>query len=517
VTQRYFALVFVRRKKNKTGSTSIQIIDTSTGKPILKKSMGWAVEAKEVDRLYQQAIATTAELTGQRQLDLEWQQDAQFAQALEHNIEGIYVLGPELILGKLFSEIGFEIIQEPMFKYIVLARLVYPGSKLKTVEYLMRYNGVGAEVDTVYRFLDKLNKDYKEQLQQISYAHTNKILGGEVTVVFYDVTTLYFEASDEDDLRKTGFSKDGKAQQPQIVLGLLVSVGGYPLAHEVFEGSKFEGHTMLPVIKYFKAKYGLNKLIVVADAGLLSTDNINQLKQHGYEFILGARIKSESDEIKKQILSHHIKDGQSIVLRRAVELMLIVSYSSSRAARDARNRKKGLAKLEKALQNGRLTKQHINNRGYNKYLKLQGQITVTIDYNKYNDDAKWDGLKGYLTNTTLNKEAVIENYKNLWQIEKAFRISKTDLRIRPIYHRLKRRIEAHINIAFCAYKIYKELERQLIQKKMDCSPEKAINMMKTIYGIQVNLPASGKKKTILFAANHDQKKLMEAFDLPMKS
>jgi len=128
---------------------------------------------------------------------------------------------------------------------------------------------------------------------------------------FYDVTTLYFEAEKEDELRKTGFSKDGKHQHPQIVLGLLVSVDGYPLAYDIFEGNKFEGHTMLQIIDAFKIKYNLSKLIVVADSGLMSSNNIVQLQLQGYEYILGARIKNEKKQMQNQILALTLKHGES--------------------------------------------------------------------------------------------------------------------------------------------------------------------------------------------------------------
>ena len=189
--------------------------------------------------------------------------------------------------------------------------------------------------------------------------------------------------------------------------------------------------------------------------------NIEQLLENKYQFIIGARIKNETHELQKQILSKSLKDGESISINKTNNMRLIISYSNRRAANDEHNRKRGLTKLEKALQKGKLTKQHINNKGYNKYLKLTGDVHLEIDYEKFNADKKWDGLKGYITNTKLDKQTIIENYKQLWHIEKTFRISKTDLRIRPIYHQLKRRIEAHICIAFAACKIYKKLERQL--------------------------------------------------------
>ena len=332
-------------------------------------------------------------------------------------------------------------------------------------------------------------------------------------VVFYDVTTLYFEIEEEDDLRKTGFSKEGKHQHPQIVLGLLVSVNGYPLAYEIFEGNRYEGHTLLPVIEKFKHTYQLDRLVVIADAGLLSNENISELQSRQYEYILGARIKNESLDLKKQILSIQFKNGQSTELVKDENTKIIVSYSQARAKKDAANRKKGLEKLQRSIAGGKLTKSNINNRGYNKYLKLEGELKISIDKARYLADAKWDGLKGYITNTKLSKDEIIDNYKQLWKIEKAFRISKTDLRIRPIYHRLKHRIEAHICIAFCAYKIYKELERQLEEKQTGLSAEKAIDIAKTIYRITITRPFSKTKESRLHLPKEEQQNLLKWFSI----
>jgi len=329
---------------------------------------------------------------------------------------------------------------------------------------------------------------------------------------FYDVTTIYFQIDDEDEIRKRGFSKEGKHQNPQIVLGLLVSVDGYPLAYEIHEGNKFEGHTMLPVIDAFKAKYKLEKLVIVADSGLLSTSNVNDLQAKGYEFILGARIKNENKTIKEKILSLELTNGQSDVVEKEDGLKLIISYSDKRAKKDLHNRERGLQKLEKRVKSGTLTKSSINNRGYNKYLKIDGDVKISIDKSKYEADAGWDGLKGYLTNTTLSKDEVIVNYSHLWKIEKAFRISKHELKIRPVYHRLQRRIEAHITINFAAYKIYKELERQLATKKANMSCEQAIEIAKTIYSVKITDPATGNtfKETLLLT--DEQKCLAELFN-----
>jgi transposase len=153
----------------------------------------------------------------------------------------------------------------------------------------------------------------------------------------------------------------------------------------------------------------------------------------------------------------------SAAILRGEGRRLIVAYSDKRARKDAHNRERGLQRLRKRVGTGRMTKEHLSNRGYNKFLKLTGDVAVEVDEGKVEQAARWDGLKGYLTNTELSAEKIIENYGQLWHVEKAFRISKTDLRIRPMYHRLRRRIEAHVLVAFVAYAIYKELERRLRQ------------------------------------------------------
>ena len=148
-----------------------------------------------------------------------------------------------------------------------------------------------------------------------------------------------------------------------------------------------------------------------------------------------------------------------------------------------------------------------------KLKKIEGQASISIDKEKYNDDKKWDGLKGYRTNTSLSKEEVTLQYHQLWQIEKAFRISKHDLQIRPVFHQLKRRIEAHICIAFVACKIYKELERQLKEKKTGQSPEQAIDILKTIYSVEFETPYSTNKYKRLILKTLEQKELVNLFNL----
>lgn len=499
--------MFVREKVNRSGVISVQVITKVNGKSKLVKTIGSSIDPVMVAGLVRQGHHYIASFGGQQTLDFS--DETTLLKPVFQSISSHVEVGTEMLLGKLFDEIGFRAVGDDIFRRLVLSRLVFPVSKLRTSDYLDKYHNLDCPVQHIYRYMDRFHSSEAERVQQISYEHTRKVLGGVVNVVFYDVTTLYFEIDQEDDLRKTGFSKEGKHQNPQIVLGLLVSRNGYPLAYDIFEGNKFEGHTMLPVIDTFKEKYSLEQLVIVADSGLLSSANIEELQRGGYEFILGARIKNEKRDIQSKILSLDLKNGESAIVKKG-NLRLILAYSEGRAKKDRLNREKGLRKIEKQIRTGRLTKANINNRGYNKYLKMEGQVNIAIDYQKFEEDEAWDGLKGYITNAKLPKDQIIENYGHLWQIEKAFRISKTDLKIRPIYHRLQRRIETHICISFVAYKIYKELERQLKEKQSSLSPEKAIEIARTIY--QVKAKTKNRQVSHTMLVTDEQKILAQLFN-----
>lgn len=490
---------------------SVQIIDKSSGKYKVAKTIG---SSKDPEQIKQLEIEAKNFLIG-NQLKLfktlEEMAVENFLQDLSNS--QIRTIGPELIFGTLFDRIGFNAIPEELFRHIVVARLAYPTSKLKTADYLYRYKGISVEVQKIYRFLDRLNKKHKADAERIAYEYTQRTLEN-ITVVFYDMTTLYFETEDEDDLRKIGFSKDGKFQNPQIMLGLLVGTNGYPIGYDIFEGNTFEGHTLIPTLKKIQEKYKFKKPIVIADAGLLSKDNIEKLKVEKYQFILGARIKNESNEIKKELLekSESMVDGQTFQIEKPDETKLIVGYSDKRKRKDDYNRKKGIKKLEQRIKFGKLTKESINNRGYNKFLSLTGKVEVELNEEKIQEDEKWDGLKGYITNTQLKSDEIIENYRHLWQIEKAFRISKTDLRVRPIYHYKKRRIESHICIAFVAYTIWKELERLLAKHKLDMSPKRAAELTHNMYQLEYMPPNTDEIKKIILKMDSEQETLRRVVD-----
>lgn len=507
----YFYFVYIKRKKNRSGTTSIVVVDKSTGKYRELISIGTSSSIQELEKYYKIAQQWIKDRTGVQELDFD-DYHLQTEKFL-NQIEQVLINGTELLLSKIFNQIGFSEIKDDVFRHLVLSRLSFPGSKRATVEYLKDYYDADINLTQVYRYLDKIYYRYKSDIQRISVEHTRSILGGVIGIVFYDVTTLYFETNNNDELRITGFSKDGKHQNPQVVLGLLVSTGGYPLTYQIFEGNKFEGHTMLPIINDFAKEHNIENTIVVADAGLMSSDNISDLESNNYQYIIGAKIKNESDRIKKWILSQSIQNGGFAELQKADGQRLVLGYSEKRAKKDFENRKKGINRLEKLHKSGRLTKSSINKRGYNKYLKMAGKVSVDIDYELFNSDGRWDGLKGYLTNTKLPPEQVHTNYSNLWRIEYAFRVTKSKLEIRPMFHFTPNRIKAHVCICFVAYKVYKELERLLKLMGSDLSSEAAIKIAKTICTIKIQVPNSTESVEKVLLLTEKQKKLAKLFDL----
>jgi transposase len=499
--------MFVRKKNNRSGSVSVVVISKAGGKFREVKTLGVSSDVEEIKHLYRQGQLWIRKRLGLSDMFEEYS-DTKFEQeSVDYffdNIENVLLNGVQLILNKVFHIIGFDKIDDNILKSLVISRISQPLSKVATVDYLKSHFDEDVQLYQLYEYLDKLNDTQKDIIQRISVEHTCKILGGKIGVVFYDVTTLYFETDYGDDLRKTGFSKDGKHSQPQIVLGLLVSEGGYPLAYSIHEGNKYEGHTMLPVVEDFVKKFGLTDFVVVADSGLMNADNIKLLEKNGYKYILGARIKNESKHIISWILSQVKQDGVFYEYRKSENCRLIVGYSEKRAKKDALNREKGVKRLENEFNSGSITKDKINKRGYNKFLEISDSVEVKINYDKIKEDEKWDGWKGYTTNTMLTAETVYSEYSDLWQVERAFRITKGTLELRPMFHFTPKRIKAHVCICFVAYKVYKELERILKMNNINLSVDKVLDIAKTITTIRLRVPKTGKiiKRTMLLTNQH---------------
>jgi len=506
--------MFLRKKVNPSGVVSVQVINKSSGKYRVIKTIGSSPDALVIEALYEQGKKWISDYLGE--LDIFEQatretEEKQVTDYLLSNIENILLNGTQLILDKVFKATGFDQIDDEILKYLVIARLSQPMSKSATVDYLKSYFDEDVRLHRIYRYLDKLYNSQQDKIQQISVEHTRKILGGKIGLMFYDVTTLYFETDHGDDFRETGFSKDGKHSLPQVVLGLLVSQDGYPLSYSLFSGSQYEGRTMIPMVEDFVNRFDLDDFVVVADSGLMNKSNLSLLESGGYKYIIGARIKNETEEVKQWILSLEKRDGE-FNEREKDGVRLIIGYSENRAKKDKYNREKGVKRLQKAYKGGTITKENINKRGYNKFLEISDNVKITINQQKINEDKKWDGLKGYVTNTELPAKEVHDQYTGLWVVENAFRITKGTIEIRPMFHFTPRRIEAHVCICFIAYKVYKELERILKKNGIKLSVDKVLGIAKTITTLKVKLPASRTMLTKTMLLTSKQKSITMLFD-----
>ena len=514
--------MFVEKKQNKSGSTSVRIMQKVHGKRKCVKVMGCSSDAEEIAMLIKRGNRWIEEhQTGVPLFEFDDEAVAYDKVLAGLRQSQLRLVGLELVYGTLFDRIGYDKVKtanNALFRALVVTRLYHPGSKLRTAEYMERFMHQSYSPDAIYRFLDELCARGKmaEQVEQIAFEHTKAVLGGQVTVAFYDTSTLCFE-SQEDDVRIPGYSKDGKNENPQVVLGLLVAAGDNPIGYEPYKGNQYEGTTLLPIVKKLEKRFNLSHPIIVADAGLLSKKNIEQLEEDGYEYIIGARIRSLSKADKEAVLKLGLKDGwlKSMTIK---DRRYVISMSDKCAKKDARDREKGVKRLEKRFASGKITKESVNNRGYNRFLTLHGEATVTIDRDKIAEDARMDGLKGYVTNSKVRNRAVVENYRNLSFIERAFRMNKTDLVIRPIYHRLFNRIEAHVCICFTAYTVLLELERTLAKiadkknKKPGITIYRAKFLAESLYNIEYVNPYNGKKMSVMLRTDYDDEvtKLLDA-------
>ena len=392
------------------------------------------------------------------------------------------------VYGKLFDDLGYgKVLKRSsrnkatagIFKNIVLARVANPLSKMATVDMLEEDFGVTLDLDRVYRMMDGLDGPAIERLKNISYQNTLNLLGTKIDVIFYDATTIYFESFEEDELKKNGFSKDHKHNQPQVLLALMVTSDGLPVDYEIFKGDTYEGHTLIPALTKIREKYKIEKVVFVADSAMLSKNNIKMLEDlegDNFSYIVGARLKSTASTLKDRILDS--KNYQKIKKEYYVAEIfdgnrrIVVSYSAKRARKDERDRKRAIKKLMAKLDRSASAKSHLGDHGYRKYLKVEGASKVVLDEDKIATDARWDGLHGVVTNSNLNPVETLKKYNELWNVEAAFRVTKHDLKVRPVYHWKPHRIKAHIAICFAAYSLVKNLEYRVRLQYRKLSIEK---------------------------------------------
>jgi transposase len=442
--------MYIRRIKSRR-SVCFQIGYKYRGRFVLVKHVGCAVSPAVIPAVELKAKVELRRQIFRHQLPLFPPETVPKAKLV-----GWRITGYRLVFGKIYDSIGFP---ANMLKDLVIARIVHPKSKLSTINYLRRFLGISLSIDKVYRFLDTLDKD---SLTRIAF----KFVSGKhrgISLVFYDVTSLHFETETEDWWRRKGYSKNHRADVPQIIIGLFVDAAGYPFDFDMFSGNTFEGHTFETAVSRLIRKYDFSGLTVVADAAMLSKDNLAFLESKGLNYVVGARLKSLPEDMIAAVTGFDFSAGAIYSSVMAPGRRLLVDFSAARAKRDAANRDRQVRKLKLALANNR---QVIRK---SKYLRVDSPNQIQgVDQAKIAADAKFDGLKGYVTNQQdpASFPQAISQYRNLWKIERAFRMSKTDLKQRPVYHRLRQRIQSHLLVCFCSLLVMKQAETILAKVQM---------------------------------------------------
>lgn len=405
------------------------------------------------------------------------------------------------VLAAVFDQLGFDAVGDAVFRDLVIARIVEPTSKADATRVLSDLGVDAVAYRTIQRHLGWIiERDYRARLAAACFEHAAS--DGDVSLVLYDVTTLYFEAEKEDDLRKVGFSKERRVD-PQIVVGLLVDRQGFPLEIGCFEGSKAETHTIVPIIRQFQDRHALEEMVVVADAGMLSAANLTALDEAGLRFIVGSRQTKAPIDLASHFHWHGdaFTDGQTIDTVTPKHANSTVNdqkkrrepvwdpeqmtdawravwhYSTKRAVRDNKTlnlqeqRAQGIIDGTKKVKNARFVKTTSSGRSLDRHALQRARGLV--------------GLKGYVTNieaSLMPAGEVISSYHDLWHVEQSFRMSKTDLKARPMFHRTKDAIEAHLTIVFAALAV-----ARTVQQRTGLSIRKVVHALRLLRSATVEL------------------------------
>lgn len=323
-----------------------------------------------------------------------------------------------------------------------------------------------------------------------------QVPSGKIDIIFFDATTVYFESFSSDEFKSIGFSKDLKFNQPQVLFCLMVNKDGLPIGYKVFPGDTYEGHTLIPVLKDLRQRYKIDKVIFVADAGMFNQDNLKELEAEGFEYVLGARLKNLNNALKEKILDKkHYKGNDDFCIAQfeyEAGRKLVVSYKESRARKDALDREKTIERIRKKISKQKNPKEYLSNYGCKKYLKVSGVSHIELDQDKIKEARRWDGLHGVVTNAKdVSNEEILRQYVNLRHIEEAFRITKHDLKVRPIFHWTEKRIKAHLAICFTAYALVRHLEYRVRMQYKNLSIEK---IRQSLIQVQTSILYHVKKK-----------------------
>jgi hypothetical protein len=467
-------VVFLRKVKTASGATAVQIARRANRRDVVVEHLGSAHTDAELAALMQIGRRKIEEGQGVLDLGLEPNQDPVAAE--------VQAQASRLLIDTVdaaWRTLGFDVIADEAFFQLVLARVVEPTSMSDAVRVLTELGMAPAHRNTFSATLRRCGqRGYRDQIATACFNHA--AASGDVSLCLYDVTTLYFEAEKEDDLRKVGYSKERRVD-PQVVVGLLVDRHGFPLEIGCFEGNKAETATIVPIIKAFQKRHSLADMVVVADAGMLSASNLRELDDADLRFIVGSRVTKAPVDLESHFRWHGdaFADGQIIDTitpknRRDVEndtkikaepvwnnhehggsWRAVWAYSAKRAARDGKtltlqeNRAREVIAGEKTARAPRFVK--------------TSNGTRSLDEASLARARRLAGLKGYVTNIgadIMGAGEVIASYHDLWHVEQSFRMSKTDLRARPMFHHKRESIEAHLTIVFAALAVARHLQQR---------------------------------------------------------
>lgn len=537
--------MFVRVKDRGNGKKSIQIVEahrrTDKVSQHIVRHVGQAFSEREVEDLKRLAESIIIEMKNRRQPVLpifspediygnEPKKRADDTVSMSNLREEQRVIdGIGEVFGKLYSDLEFDNLirgtkqnarWNGILKSCVMARLANPVSKRRTASLLEEDYGIKIPLDSIYKMMDHAFNREDEIKKHISKTTLN-LFQQKVDVLFFDVTTLYFESVWANGIRDFGFSKDCKFKEVQVVLALIATTEGLPITYEVFPGNMYEGHTLIDMVRKLKGEYEIARVLLVADRAMFNEDNLRAMEAEEVEYIVAAKLKGLTKELKKRIVEDNantatVIEGESHLTNEYEykSRRLIVDYSPARAEKDSRDRQRLIDRLMKKVKNGKIKIEDIiPNYGTKKYLQITGGEAI-VNESRIDEDAKWDGIHGVITNIREKPAAdILARYSDLWQIEEAFRINKHDLRMRPIYHWTSCRIEAHILICFIAYTVAKQAIYRIRHQQMPMSFEQIKN---ELLHVQSSVVIDTKTKNRYLIPSHatvNQKKIYQTFGL----
>jgi transposase len=371
------------------------------------------------------------------------------------------------ILGALFDELNlssyFTKLRYGQLKDVTIARIADPSSKLRTSQILTDQFLKPFSENRIYRLMDDLIEQ-EDSIKKAIFEKTKKLTHNQaIDLLFFDVTTLYFESQKADDLRNFGYGKDGKKGEVQILLALATTSNGLPIGYTLFPGNTGEVDTLLESLNDWKKIFTIGEVTIVADRAMMSEDNLKKMEEAQLNFVVAAKLKSLPEKLKSEILSrkHEIsievdKEAMKVQEHQYKGRRLVVSYNESRARKDKGDRERLIAKLKSKLGKNNQTnpKKLITNNGYLKFVNEQREGKLILNEDKIIQDELWDGLHGIITSKReAPAQELLQDYRRLWIIEESFRINKHSLSMRPIYHFRTKRIKAHILICYLAFAI----------------------------------------------------------------